>query len=159
MIKILQLLFLSLFIATIFSSCEKDEISIGSTDSCDTCDNQSMNYCVANASNFECITLTKAPEYIKGGESGFGQALTGEIYYPAEARRNKIEGDVIISFIINENGTVDNISIKKDIGYGCGDSAKEAIQVVTDGVSFHPGELNGQKVMVRRDITIHFKLG
>ena len=159
MIKNIDLLFLSFLIVALFSSCNKDEISINNTDSCDNCDNQSMKYCAASVSNFECISLTKAPEFIDGGESGFGQAITGEVNYPAEARRNNIEGDVIISFIVNENGAVNNITIKEDIGFGCGDSAKSAIQIVTDGTSFYPGELNGQQLKVKREVTLHFKLG
>ncbi len=64
-------------------------------------------------------------------------------YYPAEARKNKIEGKVIIQFIINTDGTASNFKVIKGIGYGCDEAAVEAFKKMP---KWKPATINGQPV-------------
>jgi len=106
---------------------------------------------------FELMTVSKMAEYI-GGQEAFFKAIGQEISYPPEARENGIEGEVIIEFEITKTGEVENIVIKEDIGGGCSEEAKRMLEVITQGVSFHPAELEGVPVRVKMEVPIRFKL-
>lgn len=104
---------------------------------------------------YELMTVTKGAEYI-GGQAAFFKAIAEEISYPAEARENDISGTVIIQFEVTEQGKVENTTIIEDIGGGCGEEAKRTLEVITQGVSFHPAEIDGVPVRVRMDLPIKF---
>ena len=64
-------------------------------------------------------------------------------YYPVEARKNKIEGKVIIQFIINADGTASDFKVIKGIGYGCDEAAVEAFKKMP---KWKPATIKGQPV-------------
>src|SRR5688572_16389712 len=67
-----------------------------------------------------------APEF-PGGMKALGKYVDGKNHrYPEEARKNKIEGKVIVQFIINADGTPSDFKVVKGIGYGCDEAAVEA---------------------------------
>ena len=68
------------------------------------------------------------PEF-QGGKKALGKYVDGKNHhYPEEARKNKIEGKVIIQFIINADGTPSDFKVIKGIGYGCDEGAVEAFK-------------------------------
>lgn len=108
--------------------------------------------------NFIITEVDKVPEFINGGEEGFGTAVVKAINYPAEARENGIEGTVKIEYEITPAGTVENIVTTQDIGAGCADISELALETTTEGESFYPAELNDEKVRVKKELSIVFKL-
>lgn len=76
--------------------------------------------------------------------------------YPAEARRNKIEGKVFISFIINENGVMVEPKVLQGLGYGCDEAAIEALNKTK--LEWTPGTISGKKVKVRMVLPFAFRL-
>lgn len=85
---------------------------------------------------------------------GGQQALYQHIVYPTAARIAGIEGKVLISFIVETDGMVSNIKIKKDIGGGCGEAAVAALKKVR----FKPGMKRGKPVRVRNVLPVIFAL-
>lgn len=77
------------------------------------------------------------------------------ICYPDSARENGIEGTVVISFIIEKDGTLSNHKIIRAIGGGC---EEESMRVVRMFPKFIPGELMGEKVNVQFNLPIRFRL-
>ena len=55
------------------------------------------------------------------------QYVYGNLIYPLKARMNGIEGIVVVSFTIGEDGKIKDIKAENDIGGGC---AEEAIRVI-----------------------------
>jgi protein TonB len=55
----------------------------------------------------------------------------------------KLNGKVYVTFVIEKDGSLTNIKVLKDIGYGTG---KEAIRVLELSPKWIPGEQNGKKV-------------
>ena len=55
----------------------------------------------------------------------------------------KLAGKVYVTFIVEKDGSIDEIKVLRDIGYGTG---KEAIRVLELSPKWLPGEQNGQKV-------------
>ncbi len=81
--------------------------------------------------------------------------LATNLKYPKEARKNNIEGRVVIKFIVNEDGTISDAQIAKGIGGGCDE---EALRVVSEMPPWKPGRQNGKSVSVTFTLPIVFKL-
>src|SRR5206468_3293666 len=48
--------------------------------------------------------------------------------YPVLARRAGVAGSAVIRGIVRRDGTIDNVEILKDLPYGLGEAAREAVQ-------------------------------
>ncbi|MCC6411020.1 MAG: energy transducer TonB [Saprospiraceae bacterium] len=108
----------------------------------------------AEEETFEIFTVQKPPSF-PGGENELMLYLAKNIKYPALANENRIQGAVHLSFVVNKDGTVSDVTIVRDIGGGCG---KEAVRVVSNMPKWSPGEANGHPVKVRYRLPVRFKL-
>lgn len=57
----------------------------------------------------------------------------------------KVHGKILVNFIIEKDGSITDVKVIKDIGYGTG---KEAVRVLKNSPKWSPGEQNGKKVRV-----------
>lgn len=94
------------------------------------------------------------PEF-PGGQEAMMKYLAGEIKYPAEAKKNKEEGNVFVSFVIDKNGTVRNAEIKRGVSATID---AEALRVVNAMPAWKPAENKGEKVSVQYVLPIAFRL-
>lgn len=78
-----------------------------------------------------------------------------KIKYPNMARENQIEGTVVIGFVVDKNGKVKDIEIRRDIGAGCGAEVKRVIKSLPD---WKPGSQQGRKVAVMYNLPVKFSL-
>jgi TonB family protein len=75
--------------------------------------------------------------------------------YPAQERADKVEGMVILSTVITEEGRVDKVEVAKSSGNANLDqSAVDAVRKWT----FHPATENGKPVTVLYTLTINFQV-
>ncbi len=95
------------------------------------------------------IVVEQMPELI-GGLA----ALQHQIRYPEMARRAGIQGLVVVQFIVNERGEVENPRILRGIGGGCDE---EALRVVRNA-RFSPGLQRGRPVKVQYQLPVVFRL-
>lgn len=95
------------------------------------------------------IVVEQMPELI-GGLVGLQQ----QIVYPKQARDANIEGRVLVQFIINEKGEVENPEVIRGIGGGCDEEALRVVKRAT----FKPGMQRGRPVRVQYTLPILFKL-
>lgn len=91
----------------------------------------------------------------RGGMAAFYKFVSDNIRYPAQARRMNIEGKVFIEFVIDKDGTLNQLKIVKGIGAGCDE---EAIRVVSLSPPWSPGKQRGKPVRQRMVLPIYFKL-
>lgn len=103
---------------------------------------------------YEMFDIHKTPSF-PGGEKELMKYLSENIKYPPLARENNIQGKVVLQFVVGKDGAVNDISMLRDIGGGCG---KEAIRVVGSMPKWIPGEANGNPVKVRFTLPVQFKL-
>lgn len=75
--------------------------------------------------------------------------------YPTEARKNGVEGTVVITYVVEKDGTINDAKILRDIGDGCGE---EALRIVNSMPKWNPGIQKGKPVNVQFNIPIRFKL-
>jgi len=81
------------------------------------------------------------------------------LVYPQEAIDNKVEGKVAVQFIVTEDGMINDVQIKKDIGFGCGQAAVNVIESMNNmPEKWIPGAQRSRKVNVLITKYIEFKL-
>ncbi|HEY8931472.1 MAG TPA: TonB family protein [Mucilaginibacter sp.] len=93
------------------------------------------------------------PQY-PGGVEEFYKFLAKNIRYPNEARENKNQGKVIISFVVERDGTLTDFKVKQSVGGGCDE---EAIRIIKLSAPWTPGMQNGKPVRVAYSVPIGFK--
>ncbi len=100
------------------------------------------------------VSVEEMPVY-PGGKIGLTKYLKENLEYPKEAKENGIQGTVIVFFVVNEDGSVSDVKLKKGIGGGCD---KEAIRIVQEMRKWKPGKQGGVPVKVYQQLPIVFKL-
>nr|WP_255563578.1 energy transducer TonB [Mucilaginibacter rivuli] len=98
--------------------------------------------------------VSTIPEF-PGGDDAFGKYLGANIVYPANARKAKVEGIVLIAFVINNDGIVGQTRI---INSPSADLSEEAVRVIKASPKWKPATENGKPVEGTRTIPINFKL-
>lgn len=94
------------------------------------------------------------PKY-PGGDNARLLYLRRNVRYPEEAVRNKIQGVVMVVFIIELDGSISGVKISKGIGEGCDE---EAVRVTKGMPRWEPGKRHGRPVRVLVRMPIVFKL-
>ncbi len=100
------------------------------------------------------FVVESQPEF-KGGMTDFYRYVIENIGYPFRARRNGIEGQVVVQFVVEKDGSVSNVSAMNEIAGGC---EEEAERVVRNSPDFKPGMQGGRPVRVKMVLPIHFIL-
>ena len=90
-----------------------------------------------------------------GGIKAWSRFLSAMIRYPAAAKRANKGGTVLVSFVINTNGTIQDIQLKKRIGFGCDE---EAIRVIRAMPRWNPAKQDGKAVRSRFTQPITFAI-
>lgn len=98
--------------------------------------------------------VEQVPEF-PGGLNAFGEFLGKNIKYPAVARKKGIQGRVLISFIVEKDGSLTNLHVVHRIGGGCDE---ESIRVLALSPNWKPGIENGKPVRVAYSVPIAFTL-
>ena len=83
------------------------------------------------------------------------QFLAQNLHYPSIARENGIEGAVVISFVVETDGSISGAKVVRDIGGGCG---AEALRVVNEMPVWRPGMQRGRAVRVQFNLPVRFRL-
>ena len=97
----------------------------------------------------------------EGGNPGYGDLNTfrawvqKNIKYPAEAFRNGEQGRVVLSFVVEKDGSVSNIQILQTPGKAF---SEETRRVVAASPKWKPGEQRGEKVRVRYTLPVDFRI-
>lgn len=94
------------------------------------------------------------PAYDGGGEAMMG-FINKNLIYPIEARKNRVEGRIVLQFVVNRDGSLSNIEVLKGLGFGCDE---EAVRVVMLMPKWVPGRQNGKVVRVRYTLPMVFRL-
>jgi len=90
-----------------------------------------------------------------GGETARIEFIEENIQYPLAACLNRIEGEVVVEFVVDRTGAVKYIGVSEGLGYGCDE---EAIRIVKCMPKWTPGKRSGQLASMEVKITIDFNL-
>ena len=83
-----------------------------------------------------------------GGLEKFYKFISENYKVPEE---EDLKGKIFVTFVVEKDGSLSDIKVLRDIGYGTG---KEAIRVLKTCPRWVPGELNGKKVRVLYSLPI-----
>ena len=98
--------------------------------------------------------VQELPQY-PGGMTEFVKWLTKNLKYPTAALRSKIEGKVMISFIVNTDGTISDIKVVKN-AHRLLDA--EALRVAKLMPKWEPGKDHGKVCRTMVAIPIVFEI-
>jgi TonB-dependent SusC/RagA subfamily outer membrane receptor len=112
---------------------------------------------VVNVANYQKnVTRIKPPQF-PGGEEALAKYLEQNINHKLPQERGGPEGKytVVLSFLVEEDGTLSNIEARTDPGYG---TAEEAIRVIKNGPNWIPSERDGKKGNYLKRMSIEFSV-
>jgi len=102
-------------------------------------------------------SVEQNPEY-PGGERAMLSDLSSSLtnHYPSEAKQRKIQGMVLVNFIVETTGQISNLKAVKgaELGAGLPEAALQAVQSLK---RFTPGKQNGIPVRVSYSVPISFR--
>jgi TonB family protein len=99
-------------------------------------------------------SVEQEPEF-PGGLNAFSHFLVTNLRYPQTARNNKKQGKVIVTMVIEKDGTVSGVKIARSV---CDDLDAEAMRVIKLSPKWKPGIQNGRPVRVAYSVPINFTL-
>ena len=94
------------------------------------------------------------PEF-PGGMQGLFEYMQNNVNYPKEAKNQKIEGRVIVSFIVEKDGSISDVHPLTAV-HPLLD--KEAMRLVNEIPRWKPGTEKGKAVRVSFALPVSFKL-
>lgn len=98
--------------------------------------------------------VEQSPEFI-GGQFALNQWLCSVLRYPEEAQEANIQGNVVVSFVVEPDGSISHQSIARSVDPILD---KEALRVVRRMPNWRPGKINGKAVRTQCMIPIGFKM-
>ena len=90
-----------------------------------------------------------------GGTEGLMQFLSDNVKYPPECVKDSIGGRVVISFVVEKDGTITEPKVVKSV-HPLLDA--EALRVVGLMPKWQPGMMNGERRRMKYTIPVNFKL-
>lgn len=102
------------------------------------------------------IMVEEMPEF-PGGNVALMDFIAKELKYPEEARLKNLSGKVFVYFVIERDGSVSNIEVKRGVP-NAPMLDQEAVRVVKTIPKWKPGKQNGKEVRVAFTLPINFSL-
>ena len=100
------------------------------------------------------MRVEKAPAF-PGGQKAMMEYLMKNIKYPAACQEAGIQGRVIVSFVVNKDGTIQNVEVIRGVHEKLD---AEAVRVVKSMPAWSPGEQQGRKVRSKFQLPVFFRL-
>ncbi|SFG31360.1 M56 family metallopeptidase [Pontibacter chinhatensis] len=115
-------------------------------------------------SDFEATTPSGERPYtyveqmptFKGGDVEMMKFLGKNIRYPEAAQEAGVEGLVVLSFVVDRDGSLSNFQVVKSLGQGTDEEALRVVESMNG--SWQPGRQNGVPVPVRYTLPVRFAI-
>lgn len=107
-----------------------------------------------DAKVMDFVNVDNPPKF-PGGIEQFYTYLGKEIIYPEAAKRDKVKGKVFLSFIVEKDGSLNEINIVKGL---TAETDEEAARVLKLSPKWLPGKLKGETVRVKYHLPISFEI-
>ncbi|OOQ61866.1 energy transducer TonB [Mucilaginibacter pedocola] len=101
----------------------------------------------------EVFTAVQRNPQFPGGNAAFGQYLAANIKYPKNAAKNKIGGTVILTMIVETDGSVAEVKVLRSVDK---ELDEEAMRVVKASPKWLPAIQNDKPVRVMYNVPINF---
>ncbi len=101
------------------------------------------------------FVAVEVPPVPPGGMAEFLKYVGTNYVYPKEAEDANVNGRMIMTFVVEKDGSLSDIKSVRDLGFGTGE---EAIRVLKNSPKWKPGMQNGHVVRVEYTLPIVFNL-
>jgi protein TonB len=101
----------------------------------------------------EIYTVVDKQPSFPGGQKALGQYVRQHLVYPKKARNAGLSGRVFLAFVVNTDGSIQNVELLKGLSMDCDE---EAIRLVKRMPKWTPGKLDGKIVRVKYNLPIAF---
>ena len=98
--------------------------------------------------------VEQMPEY-PGGMPAMFEFMMSNLKYPEDALKQKVEGKVMVSFVVETDGSVSDVKVARN-GFPSLDA--EAVRVVQAMPRWTPGKDRGRVVRVNYSLPVLFRL-
>ena len=98
--------------------------------------------------------VEQMPEY-PGGQAALIEYISNNVKYPDDAAKKKVEGKVFVTFVVDTDGKITDVSLLRKV-FPSLDA--EAIRVISGMPNWIPGKQKGQVVRVKYTVPIVFRL-
>ncbi|GAB3217482.1 energy transducer TonB [Algoriphagus aestuariicola] len=103
----------------------------------------------------EILDFTEVRAEFQGGMEAWYKYLRSNLSYPKQAQRLGVEGTVIVRFVVNTNGSIQDVEVARSVDPSLDEAAME---VILNSPAWKPARHNGRAVRSRMTIPIKFKL-
>ncbi|WP_277466691.1 M56 family metallopeptidase [Parabacteroides sp. PF5-6] len=103
----------------------------------------------------EVFTVVEKMPRFPGGDAVLLKHLSKNLVYPRDAASARIEGRVVVSFVVRKDGSVTDPVVVRGIHHSLD---AEAIRVVGDMPKWEPGTQRGKPVNVKYTVPVQFRL-
>ena len=108
----------------------------------------------AQITTFDGVDATCPPQF-PGGDAALISFLKANINYPPKAAQDKVEGKVIVQFVVKKTGKIDDVKVLRSVSKDLDDEAVRVVKMMPD---FVPGKQNGETIDMPYTIPVSFKL-
>lgn len=102
---------------------------------------------------YDFVSVDKVPNY-PGGMNSFYQYLGNSIKFPEAAKKNKTEGKVFLSFVVETTGKLTDVEVIKGLTK---ETNAEAVRAFEESPKWNPGIVKGKPVRVKYNIAVTFR--
>ena len=90
-----------------------------------------------------------------GGDAALMKFLSDNVKYPVVAQENGVQGRVVISFVVERDGSITDVKVARSVDPSLD---REAARVVKSMPNWIPGKQNGSAVRVKYNVPVSFRL-
>lgn len=103
----------------------------------------------------EFTTLDERDPEFPGGEDALMAYILRNVHYPASALRMRLQGVVVVSFLVNTAGGIEEVKIVKSLSPDCDREAERVIKLMPTWI---PGSQSGKPAQKRLHLPVRFNL-
>jgi len=103
---------------------------------------------------YDFVSVEKQPAF-PGGISKFYDYLAKEMKYPDAAKKNKTQGKIFASFIVEKDGTLTDVQVIRGLTT---ETDAEALRVLRKSPKWQPAQQKGIPVRVKYNIAVNFTM-
>lgn len=118
-------------------------------------DKKNNNSTASSNTNGHVFTVVEQMPQFPGGDAALMGYIRDTMHYPTIAKENGVQGRVVVSFVVEKDGSITNVAVLRSVGPSLD---REAIRIVRSMPRWIPGKQNGHTVSVKYQVPVTFRL-
>lgn len=101
------------------------------------------------------LIVDRMPKFQNGGLDEFRKWVAAHVKYPKDMYEKGAEGRVVVSFVINRDGTLSDVNVLQS---SANEFSREVVNLLGDSPKWEPGRQNGKVVRVKYTLPVDFRI-